>query len=136
MIFKNDAHRDFYNTEIANVEDDCYHRALVYTIGICSDTRRNFAAMYDKKERAIIKDSINAAWQTGSSVKLTRLAFNLFTDRPITAITYDETENKVVEDFDECSKYSVSDIFCCGFAPYLAEAIRIRYPEYFSMSQP
>ena len=131
MIFIDDAHRDFYESEMTALKDDCHHRALVYTIGICSDTRRNFSAMYDKKERAIISDSIYAAWQTGSSTKLTRLAFNLFTDRVPTALAYDDTGRTVTEDFNECQRYSVSDIFCCSYATYFFEAIRIRYPEYF-----
>lgn len=130
MIFRNDAHRAFYNTEIANVKNDCYHRALVYTIGITDDTRRHWGQMYNKKERAIIKDSINAAWQTGGSVKATRLAFQLFTDRPATAIAYDASNDKAIEDFEECAKYSVSDIFCCELAPYFVEAIKVRYPEF------
>ncbi|MCL2752056.1 MAG: DUF6075 family protein [Firmicutes bacterium] len=107
------------------ITDDCYHRALVYTIGICDDTRKRFDLMYDKEERHIIPGTINAAWQTGGSKKVTRLAFNLFTNRPATAYNGTKKGN-----FEECQRYSVSDIFCCEFAPYFIEAIRFRYPEY------
>ena len=31
---------------------------------------------------------------------------------------------------DECREYSVSDLFCCGYARYFWEAVKIRYPEY------
>jgi len=125
MLFKNDAHKDFYESLMKELTNDCYHRALVYTLGICDDTRKRFDEMYNKEERCIIPVTINAAWQTGGSLKVTRLAFNLFTDRPATA--YNGTDNP---DFDECKKYSVSDIFCCEFAVYFVEAIKIRYPEY------
>jgi len=136
MIFRNDAHRAFYEQRIEELQvhsgrkADCYLQALVYTLGICDDTRKRFDDMYDKAERSIIPGTIYAAWQTDGSRKTTRLAFNLFTGRTPTALTYDEASNKVTEDFDECRKYSVSDIFCCGFAPYFVEAIKIRYPEY------
>ena len=132
LLFESEAHRDFYDSQMATVKNDCYHRALIYAIGIYSDTRRNFSETYDKKERAIVRGCLNAAWQTGGSLKATRLAFNLFTDRPITAIDYVGNIGKIVEDFDECARYSVSDIFCCGYAPYFMEAIRLRYPEYMA----
>jgi hypothetical protein len=28
--------------------------------------------------------------------------------------------------------YAVDEIFCCGYAPYFYEAIKLRYPEYAS----
>ena len=30
----------------------------------------------------------------------------------------------------ECQYYTVEDLFCCGYARYFWEAIKIRYPEY------
>ena len=126
MIFRNGDHKEFYERLMSDgLGGDCYHRALVYTLGICDDTRKRFDEMYDKEERCIVPEAINVAWQTSGSLKVTRLAFNLFTDRIPTA--YSGTDN---HDFNECRKYSVSDIFCCGFAPYFVEAIRLRYPEY------
>ena len=67
---------------------------------------------------------------TSGSVKVTRLAFQLFTDTTPTARTYNEAKSRVVEDFDECKRYRVSDIFCCGYAPYFVEAVTLRYPEH------
>jgi len=126
MLFISNEHRSFYKKTMASgIKDDCHHRALVYALGICDDTRKRFDEMYDKKNRSIIPDAINAGWQTSGSEKATRLAFNLFTDLPATA--YNGTGGR---DFEECAKYSVSDIFCCEFAQYFVEAIRLRYPEY------
>lgn len=31
---------------------------------------------------------------------------------------------------EECSSYTVEELFCCGYARYFWEAIKIRYPEY------
>ena len=127
IVFKNDAHRAFYEKQTAMTKADCYTKALIYTLGICEDTRRSFDELYDAKDRSIMPEAIHAAWQNGGSMKVTRLAFQLFTDgTPSAFIDYDNP------DVDECRKYSVSDIFCCEFAPYFVEAIRIRYPEYMT----
>ena len=123
MIFKNDAHRAFYNHYTEILRDDCYTKALIYTLGMCDDTRRNFETIYDIKDKSVCPEVITAAWQTGGSLRVTRLAFQLFTD-----CTPSVDPDK--PDICECQKYSVSDIFCCEFAPYFFEAIKIRYPEY------
>ena len=34
------------------------------------------------------------------------------------------------EQLQECRCYTVEDLFCCGYARYFWEAIKIRYPEY------
>lgn len=31
--------------------------------------------------------------------------------------------------------YNPSEIFCCSYAPYFVEALKIRYPEYFKVYQ-
>ena len=36
----------------------------------------------------------------------------------------------------ECRKYSVSDIFCCSYAMYFWEGIKLRYPEYCRKQKP
>jgi hypothetical protein len=85
--------------------------------------------MYDPIEGRIIPESINDGFQTGTSVKVTRLAFNLFNDGTPTALSLYQ-KGDIESAYDECQKYSVSDIFCCSYAPYFVEAIKLRYPEY------
>lgn len=131
VIFIDDAHRDFYNTKTADRKADCYLASLIYTLGLCGETRRNFDSIYDVGERTIKPEVITAGWQTGTTSKVTRLAFQLFTDGTPTAFSSDEHDQRT-EDISECQRYSVSDIFCCEFAPYFVEAIKIRYPEYFA----
>jgi len=130
MIFADKAHLDFYEEKTAELKPDCYLNSFIYTIGMCEETRRRFNEMYNRKERIIILDTINEAWQTSTSRKVTRLAFQLFTDGTPTAFTFDGN-GTAKEDISECEKYSVSDIFCCGYAPFFVEAIKLRYPEYF-----
>lgn len=130
MLFADKQHYEFYNETMKKVRNDVYHEALVYTLGISETTRCNFNQIYDIKERTINTEQINKGWQTSSSLRITRLAFNLFTDGEPTAYTYDEKDNETT-DIKECGRYSVSDIFCCSYAPFYIQAIKIRYPEYF-----
>lgn len=101
-----------------------YYEALVYTLGICETTRNNFNKIFDIKKGKINIDSINGAFQTSTSVKVTRMAFSLFN-----GCNYDS--EKDIEIGKISSNYNVSDIFCCSYAPYFFEAVKIKYPEYF-----
>ena len=123
--FADDEHLEFYNEQAGRLNPVCYLKALIYTLGVCPDTRRRFDALYDAKGKAIVPGAVHCAWQTSGSLKVTRLAFQLFTDGTPSAYL-----SPGRPDFDECGRYSVSDIFCCGYAPYFVEAIKLRYPEY------
>ena len=131
IMFESEEHYSFYVEKAGQLHADGYLKALIYTVGICHDTRSRWARFYDEAARTIKPEVITEGWQTGTTVKLTRLAFQLFTDGTPTALSFDEND-KQTEDFSECSRYSVSDIFCCGFAPFFVEAVKLRYPEYFS----
>ena len=102
---------------------DSYYRALVYTLGICETTRNNFNKIFDIEKGEINIDSINDPYQTSTSAKVTRMAFSLFN-----GCNYDSEIN--IEKGQISSNYNVSDIFCCSYAPYFFEAVKIKYPEY------
>ena len=40
------------------------------------------------------------------------------------------------EQVRECREYSVSDIFCCGYAMYFWQGIQLRYREYCQKPKP
>ena len=127
MNFVDDEHKSFYESKLKelneNGKSDAYYKSLVYTLAICNVTREHFADIFDMEKGEINIDSISAAYQTGTSAKITRLAFNLFN-----GCIYDSEADL---DNDKVSTYySVSDIFNCSYAPYMYEAICIRYPEY------
>lgn len=130
-MFESEEHYNFYFEKVGKLHADNYLKALIYAVGICPDTRRRWLSFYDESERSIKPEVINEGWQTGTSSKVTRLAYQLYTDGTPTANTYDE-QDRETQDFKECSRYSVSDIFCCEYAPFFVEAIKLRYPEYFS----
>jgi len=123
--FADKQHMEFYNDRVGRLNPDCYLKALIYTLGICPDTRRRFDSLYDAEEKVVVPEMIHCAWQTGSSLNVTRFAFHLFTGG--TPSAYPDPGKP---DFDECARYSVSSIFCCSYAPYFVEAIKLRYPEY------
>lgn len=129
MIFYNEIHKDFYESK---AKGDPYFDAMVYCLGLMGETRIRFSQIYDERTKTINPDVIHEGWQTGGTLKITRMAFNLFTDGEPTARRYKDDDTLIVDEkaLQECGRYSVSDIFCCGFAPYFVQAIQIRYPEY------
>ena len=126
--FVDDSHKDFYISHCQKLRPDTYLRSLIYTLGMCRDTRRNFMRIFDAGSRCINPETIREPWQTRTSLKVTRLAFQLFTGRTPTALL------DSVDYYDECSRYCVSEIFCCSYAPYFVEAIKLRFPEYLCVA--
>lgn len=109
-------------------KQDVYYKSLVYALGICETTREHFKEIFNLKKGEINIDSLSAAWQTGTSTKVTRMAFSLWN-----RCMYDSEE-----DFEKgkmSSYYNPSEIFCCSYAPYFWEAIKIRYPEYTNIQK-
>ncbi len=127
LKFKDKEHRQFYEEKIEMLGADEYLRSLIYLIGLSSMLRKQWRNIYQEKHKIIKPKVLREPWQTGTSVKILRLAFQLYTDRTITDTDF-ETEE---EDIEECRRYSVSDIFCCDYAPFFVEAVKLRYPCYF-----
>ena len=127
MVFVNEEHEKFYYETLKQVRyQDCYHKALIYILGISKDTRNHFSQIYEIKSGYIRPECLYQEWQTSGSVRVVRLAFNLYTDRTPT-VNEDRSRNEQIK---ECREYSVSDIFCCDYARYFWEGIKLRYPEY------
>lgn len=59
-------------------------------------------------------------WQTGTSKRITRLAFNLWNG-------YGQEQP---EDERVSAAFLPDEIFCCGFQSCFFEAVRLRFPEY------
>lgn len=90
MQFVSEEHKRFYEENRSITEKGRDFQALVYTLGINPDCRKRFSRMYNDEERVIIPDVIFEGWQTSGSVRITRLAFHLFTWH---AMEDDEPEN-------------------------------------------
>ena len=102
---------------------DVYHKSLVFTLSICETTRKHFKEIFDIEKSEVNINSLQAAWQTGTSAKVTRMAFNLW-NNSIVFDSEEDLENGIIS-----SNYTPSELFCCSYAPYFWEAIKIRYPE-------
>lgn len=132
IIFISDAHEKFYYEKLQEVRyQDVYHRALCYCLGINGDTRKNADRIYNFKTGSVKTKCLHEGWQTSGSLKVVRMAFNLYCNSTPSVWDYEDAEEQV----NECRQYTVEDIFCCAYAPYFWQAIQIRYPEYVVYNQ-
>lgn len=127
MNFVNDEHELFFVNILRKLQEqkkvDVYSASLVYTLGMCEETRINFKNIFDIEKGEINIDSIMAPWQTDTSAKVTRMAFSLWNN-----CMYDSEQDAEVKTVSK--NYNVGEIFSCSYAPYFYEGIKIRYPEY------
>ena len=103
-----------------------YHKALCYCLGISDDTRRNANRIYDFKSGNVKTECLQEGWQTSGSVKVVRMAFNLYCNATPSVDDYKDAEEQI----NECRQYSAEELFRCAYAPYFWQAVQIRYPEY------
>lgn len=115
--FKCEAHRDFFVAMVNSLgsRNDVYHQPLFYLLGLTGETRRHYGDIYDFDSHGIQLEGLYCDWQTGTTTRLTRLAFNLFNG-------WGEEGQEI-----QSSPYYLFD---CSLAPYFAEAIKLRYPEF------
>ena len=102
---------------------DEYHTAAAYLLTLDANCRRHLDDLFDFEGDGIKHKGIDKAWQTGTSKKTTRLAFNLW--------------NGCYRDDGECEDglpanplYTPEEIFSCSYAGYFIEAIKLRFPDY------
>lgn len=123
ILFYDDTHRARFEELVKayayNDMTDSYRTALAYLIALTDETYNHRSALYDEKERAIIPEGLREAFQTGTTTRITMLAFNLFTAS--TAFCPDEMRIYCTPDY----------IFDNSLAPYFVEALKIRYPHSF-----
>ena len=127
IIFISQAHKKFYFEKLQEVRyQDVYHKALIYCLGINSDTRAHIDSIYNFKEGYVKPECLKEGWQTSGSVRVVRMAFNLYCNRTPSVDEDTGTEDQLLE----CSQYTVGELFCCAYAPFFLQAVQIRYPEY------
>ena len=116
-FFIDQGHRKFYYAMLIKSDrrDDVYYRSLFYVLGLSKETRERINELFDFESRSIKPDALYAGWQTGQSVRLTLLAFNLWSGWTAKGKEHFSTPN---------------GLFDCSLARYFWEAIRLRYPEY------
>lgn len=119
MKFIDAKHQLFYEKRQCG---DVYRDSVSYLLGLTMETRSGAADLFN--EDGMVIEGLVQPWQTGTTQKVTRLAYNLWN-----SCMYESQED--YEDGKVSMRYSVDDIFCTGLAPFFFQAIQIRYPEYF-----
>ena len=115
MIFKDKAHEEYYKEFLSkdNTRDgDSERKSLFYLLSLLDTTRDHIEELYDFKNHWIDHKALDKDWQTGSSAKITSLAFNLYNGWN-----------------DEKGYCTPLNLFCVSAnnIEYLLEAIRIRF---------
>ncbi len=129
IIFRSQEHKDFYNTYLHVCrQQDVYHKALIYCLGIDKDTRMHVEQIYDFKTGCVKPECLLEGWQTNGSMRIIRMGFNLYCNGMPSIYNYQDSDTK--GQLSECRGYTVEELFCCSYARYFWEAIKIRYPEY------
>lgn len=114
--FNSQEHEAFYQEMLSRVRIvQVYHKAFFYCMGACDVTRDNIDALFDFQTGGIRPDNLHQGFQTGTSYKVTRMAFNLW--------------NGYVEEGEE-KLMSPSELFACTYGDEFHQAIQLRYPEY------
>lgn len=86
ITFKSKEHEDFYRKYLPKCRyQDAYHRALVYCLGIDRDTRDHVDRIYDFKNGTVKTECLHEGWQTSGSLKIVRMAFNLYCNALVAA---------------------------------------------------
>ena len=127
IIFKSQEHKDFYLEYLRKCRyQDEYHKALVYCLGIDRDTRSHVDRIYDFDSGCIKTECLREGWMTSGNRRIIYMAFNLYCNGTPSVFDYKKKDDQI----RECRSYTVEDLFCCSYARYFWEAIRLRYPEY------
>ena len=93
--FISEAHEKFYYEKLKEVRyQDVYHKALCYCLGISDDTRRNINSIYDFKTGCVKTECLHEGWQTSGSMKVVRMAFNLYCNGTPSVDDYTKTEEQ------------------------------------------
>ena len=120
--FKNTEHEANYNFILDMMPcSDPERKALAYLFAVDTVCFEHIRELYDFEGDSIKPDTLDKAWQTGTSCKTTRLAFNLYN-----SFCSDRFENNMPS-----VSFTPVELFCSEYAEYYVEALRIRFPEFF-----
>ena len=119
-------HMMFYCENVIKTksERDVYRKAFFYTLGILVTTRTNIDSLYDFQSNCPKLDGFGQKWQTEYTLKLCRLAINLYNGLHQNGTSWEDATT------DTDGKYTPYELFSMPFVKYMVEAIKIRYPQY------
>jgi len=118
MKFMDEDHQAFYERILSAHKNDGYHRGLFYLLSLLPDTRRHINDLYDSRNDEIRFSGLHKGWQTGGSIRVSRLAFNLFNG-------YDGFDGEKQD--EPASLYTPDAILDSSLCEYCLEACRLRF---------
>lgn len=119
LIFKDKEHEKLFENICSQMNNlDCYHGAVAYLIALDNVLKQHIKDIFDFESDCIKHDALQKAWNTSSSCKSLRLAFNLWN-----GCYFDEEEPN-----STCKGYAVDEIFCNEeYAEYYWVAVKLRF---------
>lgn len=128
FLFADETHYSFFKEKIralqeAGYKPDTYAYSVFYLFGVCHETRLHFEDLFSIQEHVIRPNALEHGWQTGTTRKIARLAFNLWNG--CCYESEDDAEQRRLSPY-----FCVDEIFCCCFQEFFFEAVRLRFPEY------
>lgn len=122
-MFIDTDHKEAYKEFLikANINNyDNERKSLFYVLAMLRDTRARVNDLYDFKNNWIKIDGLEKPWQTSGSMKVTRLAFNLYNG-------FIQTECEASE--SEILKTTPLDVFSLDkeYLEYMLYAVKIRF---------
>lgn len=125
--FEDDEHEHKFDEICRKMKHlDCYHLSLAYLLSLDKVLREHTDEVFDFQEDGIKREGLHKGFQTSTSMKTTRLAFNLWNGCYDDGETYTNKDGYGTE--LPSSYYTPDQIFCCkDYAPYYWQAIRIRF---------
>ena len=117
MNFIDKEHENFYDEKIGQAKvKGRYEKSLIYLLASNNEIRQHFNEVYDIQKNEINIDILKEPWQTGTSINICRLAFNLFGE-----IVSDNIEEGV------SYSYTISEIIKNINLNCAVEALKIRF---------
>ena len=96
ITFKSKEHEKFYMEYLKKCRyQDVYHQALVYCLGIDRDTRENVNKIYNFKTGCVKTECLQEGWQTSGSLRIVRMAFNLYCNGTPSVGDYEAEEDQL-----------------------------------------
>lgn len=127
MIFDSAEHYE-KNKEICSrmKKLDCYHRSLAYLIALDKVLREHIDDIFDFTDDCIKPEALHKDFQTSTSLKTTRLAFNLWNGYAFEGESYTDKNGSETE--LPSISYTPEQIFACPeYALFYWRAIHIRF---------
>lgn len=126
IIFKDEKHKEFFQWCLSKGIQDSYHEALYYCLGILNDTRQHINDIFDFSANEIKVECLKLPWQTGGTLQVVRLAFNLYTGSVPNIYDFQSEDEKL----DEILEYTVASIFYSPLAEFFWQAVKIRFENF------